>query len=234
MLVYPLNTFLGLPLEREFEAWTVRCIEDYLADEGWPGFVCAVSPNDERTWPSDEYFAVDGKLVGLQFKRPKVDSVASGSGPTYDRLRWYLGNPPGQYQSVQAHSEIYYCLPTFVHRALSRDALHHCLFWRPPVGAATYSIWYDGTSTVTSISRQPEAMRWGQFIESIMRCTVGRRVFADESLSDVLAEWKYGPAVDGEFDNDLRPARAESNDDDVDDTPLYIVYLPLGQLRGIP
>jgi hypothetical protein len=77
-------------------------------DRGLRHSQSAVSPRDEATWPADEFFVTNGKLLALQFKRP---SFRVG-GPPY----WRLGEPAHQFPQVRAHDEIYYAFPLFSDR----------------------------------------------------------------------------------------------------------------------
>jgi hypothetical protein len=58
-------------LEREYEAWIVREIEDYLNRANLKYFTWAVSPKEELTYPADECVFFNGKIIGLQFKKIK-------------------------------------------------------------------------------------------------------------------------------------------------------------------
>lgn len=158
------------PLEREFEAWIVQGIERYFSDLGVAFAIWAVSPDIEAIWPADEKLLVGCKIVGLQFKQAKLAAGTLG----FDRLKWTLHNPTGQFALVQSTPEIYYCLPTFVNRAARSHALDHCLFWRPEA-ATNYNVWYDNPAAHTPYKRVRDAMRWGHFMEALLSCTVGVR-----------------------------------------------------------
>ena len=111
-----LKTTYTIPQEREFEAWIVQGIEEYLNAAKMPYAVWAVSPKDEKYWPGDEALTVDCKLVGLQFKQAKIRAPF-----TFDRLHWSLHDPV-QFARVQANDEIFYCLPTFINREFRKVA----------------------------------------------------------------------------------------------------------------
>lgn len=167
--MHPLTLSISLPLEREFEAWCVAAIERDLRKRRVPFSVWAVSPDDEKSWPADEQTLFAGKLIGLQFKRPHL-----ANGPLkYDRLNWQLHSPSGQFALLQSIPEIFYCLPTFVNRAMRNRCLHHVLFWRPE-GASHRSAWYDNVAARSSFNAVAyEGYRWGHFIELIGDCSVG-------------------------------------------------------------
>jgi hypothetical protein len=167
-----MNNFLKArhahPLEREYEAWIVQGIEQYFTNLGIEFAIWAVSPELEATWPADEKLLVGCKIVGLQFKQAKL-----GAGTlAFDRLKWSLHSPKGQFELVKSTPEIFYCLPTFVDRAVRSHALNHALFWRP--GSATdYNVWYDNPAALTPYNKVRDAMRWGHFMEALLSCTVG-------------------------------------------------------------
>lgn len=156
------------PLEREYEAWIVHGIERYFSDLGIEFAIWAVSPDIEATWPADEKLLVGCKIVGLQFKQAKLAAGTLG----FNRLRWMLHNPAGQFSLVQSTPEIYYCLPTFVDRAVRSHALDHCLFWRPD-DVTDYNVWYDNPVAHTPYKKVRDAMRWGHFMEALLSCIVG-------------------------------------------------------------
>jgi len=108
------------PLEREHEAWIVAGIERYLKDIGLPYAIWAISPDQEKKWPSDEKLKIASKVVGLQFKQAKLAKGAIAP----DRLNWSLHQPHAQFSLVKAHEEIFYCLPTFVNRDPGSSSLH--------------------------------------------------------------------------------------------------------------
>ena len=156
------------PLEREYEAWIVQGIERYFAKLEMKFAIWAVSPDIEATWPADEKLLVGCKIVGLQFKQAKL-----GAGTlSFNRLKWTLHNPTGQFALVQSTPEIFYCLPTFVDRAVRFQALDHCLFWRPEL-ALNHNVWYDNPAATTPYNKVRDAMRWGHFMEALLSCTVG-------------------------------------------------------------
>ena len=159
------------PLEREYEAWIVQGIERYFADLGMEFAIWAVSPDVEAEWPADEKLLVGCKIVGLQFKQAKLATGTLG----FDRLKWSLHNPKGQFALIQSTPEIFYCLPTFVDRAVRFHALDHCLFWRPG-DAIDHNVWYENSAAHTPYKKVRDAMRWGHFMEAMLSCTVGVKV----------------------------------------------------------
>jgi hypothetical protein len=162
---------ISYPLEREYEAWIMQQIDDYFGALGIPVDVFAVSPADEETWPTDEVVGYDGKIVGLQFKKPRL-----AHPPTdFSRLHWDFSSPATQLPRLIAHPEIFYCLPTFMNRRFRREALTHCVFWRP-TDASDHRAWYENNSpkVKTKHSRICDAPRWGFFVEQFVSCKIGR------------------------------------------------------------
>ena len=207
------------PLEREFEAWIVEGIERYGRDVGLPPRVWAVSPNFEVVWPADEALVIDGKVLGLQFKQAKM-----APGPeNFSRLRWSLAAPPQQYANVQSSPDVYYCLPTFINRKFKREALQHCLFWRPTAGVVDTQAWYDNPNASTahnSLANDPSAMRWGRLIEKVQSCVVGRRVNSRAEVDAYLAE--VADCVG------RRRSLEDSDETETDSAPaMYLLYTPL-------
>lgn len=110
------------PMEREFEAWIVREIEDYYLAIGLKACVHAVSY--EKTVPADEMVKAYDKIFGLQFKRSKYDKKNKS-------VYWELNTRSDQMSRVKACKYIYYALPCFFNRDFARVSLSHVLFWRP-------------------------------------------------------------------------------------------------------
>jgi len=229
------------PLEREYEGWIVEGIERYFRRAGRFALVWAVSPLAESSWPADEYLHVEGKLIGLQMKRPHI-SPLSGRPIDYSRLGWRLNNPPGQYGLVQAFPELFYCLPTFVNRRYRREALHHCIFWRPDDHSTEASTWYGNDNAKGlhgHISIHPNAYRWGQFLEAIQICKIGRKVLSsadiDSYIDKVIAGYRFTGAPNeaeagplGQDRNRLTQG-VDPSDDSTDlarsAPPTYMVYV---------
>lgn len=167
-----MNRFLAIrhshPLEREYEAWIVDGIERYFRAIAVPHAIWAVSPAEEASWPDDERLLVANKVIGIQFKRPKL----AGAVPNFDRLNWPLNGPPGQFNLIFRRPEIYYCLPTFVNRNLRSEALNHCLFWRPDAIRDT-NVWYENPAARTPYCAIKGAARWGLFVEQLLSCKIG-------------------------------------------------------------
>lgn len=166
-----LRSIYSKPLEREFEAWTVSCIEKYFTALGLTYAIWAVSPADEVNWPADEKLSIKSKLIGLQFKQAKLRKNKTAA----DRLYWSLHQPPKQFDLIKAHTEIFYCLPTFINRNFRSQALYHCLFWRPGE-EDDKNVWYDNGAADTPYRKIRDAMRWGHFIESILFCSIGELI----------------------------------------------------------
>jgi hypothetical protein len=180
-----LRTTYQKPLEREFEAWIVSGIETYLASVGIKYAIWAVSPNEEKRWPADERLTIGSMLIGLQFKKAKLASGAPGA----NRLHWTLHNPDGQFSLVKKRPEIFYCLPTFMNRALRTRALDHCIFWRP-TGRNNKNVWYDNPNpdVETPYKKTLNSMRWGLFMELLFQGDIGKRITSPE---DSVAALRY-------------------------------------------
>jgi len=179
------------PLEREYEGWIVAGIERYFESLKITYAIWAISPDLEATWPADERLNVEGKFVGLQFKQAKL-----AAGPLkFDRLKWSLHQPKGQFELPQATPAIFYCLPTFANRSARNEALDHCLFWRPEA-AVDYNAWYDNPAALTPYKQLRNAMRWGSFVEALFACTAGVRTAGAE---DALRAVKRIHALTAEY-----------------------------------
>ena len=181
-----LQTVYSNPLEREYEGWVVEGLERYFRRIGQKIIIWALSPKYEKAWPADEVSTIHGKLVGLQFKQAKM---AKNNNPEFNRLHWTLGSPSGQYNNIQATKEIYYVLPTFINRHYHREALHHCLFWRPDLTISDTQAWYDNSKATTAhnfLSNDPFAYRWGRFVELIENCDIGRKVQSVENVQEFI------------------------------------------------
>lgn len=174
-----LDTFLSLPLEREFEGWITERILEYFESVNIQAHVWAVSPTDEKTWPADEHVWMSGKLFGLQFKRPYMaDPLAGQAEQDFRRLYWPLNEKPDQFLLLRKRPEIFYCLPTFTNRHWRKPSLHHCVVWRPTPRAQPMTVWYDNThgnirSWARNIERHANSYRWGNFVERIQQCNFG-------------------------------------------------------------
>ncbi|HMA35592.1 MAG TPA: hypothetical protein VKY74_14090 [Chloroflexia bacterium] len=214
-----LQRYLSIPQEREYEAWTVQQIEDYFSRIGMRSLIWAVSPRDEVTWPADEHLYMDGKIIGLQFKQTKVRSTQTNTSLDYSRIRWDFANPKGQFSLLQRRKEIFYCLPTFLNRKISRSALEHCIFWRPGCHNDT-NAWYNNPRAKTPYKCLAAESRWGHFIERVVSCEVGERIQSRQQINSYLADLQslfqeyYGQNTDP--DNSRTSAFG-----------LYLIYLQL-------
>jgi hypothetical protein len=214
------NDFLrvrnAIPLEREYEGWIVREIEDYLALSGRKATIFGVGSAREKIWPADEELNVAGKVVGLQFKRPSL-SNPPGNDPTHSRrLHWKLGSPASQLNLVLNTPEIFYALPTFTDPKYKRVSLHHCLFWRPE-NAVRKTVWYNnpGANPARSYLQVEGATRWGHYMEKLVRCLIGRALPAGGFQA-------YVNNLQADVSPDLGGVRARS-------TPtagIYIIFIP--------
>ena len=164
-----LRTKVTHPFEREYEGWLAREIEDYYAVLGHSIHVIVVSPRFEAKWPADLSFDFDGKLIGLQLKRPYMFNKQNKS---FSQLYWKFDDPINQLKRVQDNSEIYYCLPTFINREYRRVSLHHCLFWRPQKSMKPKRGWYrnipakvKNKNTADNIINLHNRTQWGLFFE---------------------------------------------------------------------
>jgi hypothetical protein len=189
MPVELLNTVMSLPLEREFEGWITWTVLDYLEEVGIDARIWSISPQDEHTWPADETLLLEGKVIGLQFKRPYLADPLQGEPfPHYNRLYWPLGHDPAQFRLVKANEEIFYCLPTFTNRTWRKASLHHCLFWRPTRKMGPGDVWYENSQNVPgwsgSIDRHYTSFRWGAFFERLVQCSFGWRVTAEGPIRE--------------------------------------------------
>ncbi|WP_411954006.1 hypothetical protein ACKXGF_12310 [Alkalibacillus sp. S2W] len=172
------NIHISHPFEREYEAWVVSEIEKYFLSHGMNIEICAVSPKDEKTWPSDEYFSLSGQLIGLQFKRPYLNNL--------NKIYWDLKERT-QFELIKSSSEIYYALPTFINRTWKKEALHHCIFWTPKKTDASSKLkaWYDHSRAQTKykyLNKCEDAFRWGTFIELIKEREIGYPITASTSI----------------------------------------------------
>jgi hypothetical protein len=199
---------VSLPLEREFEAWLVRGIEDYFREVGVPATILAVSPHLERHWPADESLAVGGKVVGLQVKRPRA-----ASSPQAD-VSWNLSNPPHQRDYIKARPELLYALPAFRDAALRRAALYHFYFWRPgkwPRSNMSNNISAEWVRGLT------HAWEWGGFVRRIMDCKIGAPL-GGRTLFEYI----------GELQADMRrSAREFTTGEEGEPDALYVLHVPV-------
>ena len=108
------------PLEREYEGWIIREIEDYFSAIDVTAMTHAVGY--EKQFPADEFIKANEKIFALQFKRPNYENGV---------MSWKLKTKSNQYARVFDEPAIYYALPCFINREMSRISLNHVLFWRP-------------------------------------------------------------------------------------------------------
>jgi hypothetical protein len=179
------------PLEREYEAWITHGIESYFDELNVDAAVWAISPMNEKTWPSDIGVGYPAKLVGLQIKRPTIANFPlHGSAPTFDRIKWYLASPKGQSALLSAIDDIFYCFPTFLNRTHRHQALSHCVFWRPDPGTPPPSrVWYENARAASAPSVSKE-MRWGRFVERILACNIGFPAFNPDLVTQFFARMR--------------------------------------------
>lgn len=177
-----------IPLEREYEAWLVRALEDYFESVGAYYFIRAVSPiSEEKSWPGDQLVFMSGKVFGLQVKRPNLQSTellrTKAGEPRSRRECLHFTLEREQKARVVKIGEIYYALPTFLSRDYRRSCLHHFEFWRPRKShSGDISICHPrGRATAAGV-------RWGTLIERVLECNVGRRVDSVRALEAWFSE----------------------------------------------
>jgi hypothetical protein len=224
----PMKKVHTYPLEREYEAWTVHGIEKYLRMRGVPHVIHAVSPHIEATWPADSKLHLGReKVIGLQFKRATWNGTPT---PMFHRLKWNISHPPHQKTKVANTPGIYYAFPTFFNRGLSRLALHHTLFWKPDPRSHIYSdYWYDNPRAKSSPIRK-EGMRWGQFIEDVLRCEIGDPELTAWQLLDIYRNVPPQAAVTfkwSEEESDYRGGEDKPLGDDELNEVLYLLQIGL-------
>lgn len=161
----------AIPLEREYEAWLIRAIEDYLDEIGVPHRIVCIGPSIERGWPADIAGVVSGVVFGLQVKRP-------AAGP---EVQWPLDQPPGQFGAVKGLKDVYYALPRVRSRDQRRVVLHHTLFWRP-----AHSVGSTLPVSPDSLRHHELTKSWGELVTDVRASRVGQRLGPDLSLGDYL------------------------------------------------
>lgn len=189
----------GIPYEREHEGWICERIVEYFQGIGVRAKVWAVGSRAERQWPADEHGVVDGKIFGLQFKRP--EPPRSDQRPTsFDQLRWPIDVQSHQYRLVQQRSEVFYLLPTMLNRNYRRMSLHHCIIWRPTrcykgptlsYQEAKFPWWSTSPAGIDGPANFN--VRWGEFVEQVQECPFGYRIKDGTSGSAYLnsiLEWQ--------------------------------------------
>lgn len=174
------------PLEREYEGWFTRALEDYLELLGARPIVFVVSPKLERRWPADVASIVEpGKVVGFQLKRPEY--ISAGTSDGLNSLRWDISRPYHQRQLIKSRKEIYYAFPTFTERRFRRGCLQHFVLWRRDQRLPK-RVCYGAPpdrSYVGRVGREGE--RWGSFYERLLSCDIGAEV-EEEGLPLYLAD----------------------------------------------
>lgn len=201
-----LNILWTHPLEREYEGWVAREIEDYFTSVGRAAKIFAVSPVTEKKWPADEELSAFYKVVGLQLKRPYL----RGNDPAPQNLYWKLGRrtgaaqqkpsgvsgrrkrsavTPSQFEGIGASKSIVYCLPTFLNQGYRRASLPHCLFWHPDDPETPD--WDNNPASATievDYASIKQAQRWGYFVEALIACDRGVPVKTRLQWTKVLEE----------------------------------------------
>src|SRR5437867_3807071 len=146
-------------------------MERYFRGLSIPVDIFAVSPKDEKTWPADELVDMNGKIIGLQVKRPLLGSLEAAND--FSRVHWDFSSPKEQLQRVVDHPELFYCLPTFMNRNVRDEALQHCLFWRP-WDVSDHHAWYDNphSQVKTKHAKICDVPHWGFFVEQFLACKI--------------------------------------------------------------
>ena len=184
-----LDKVLTRPIEREFEGWITWLMEDYFDCVGIEARIWSISQTDEAFWPADEAMFLDGKILGLQMKRP---DMANWLQLDFSRLKWTLGNNTNQFDLIKERPEIFYCLPTFINREWKKGSLDHCVFWRPKDGESHTSIlWYENPNIPQwhgNIERHEKTHRWGGLIERLLDCQFGIVIETAEQWTTYLKE----------------------------------------------
>ncbi len=203
------------PIEREFEAWIVAGIEEYFESLGIAYSIFAVSPALEPIWPADERICANGKVFGLQFKQAKL---SGSSQPLPKQLKWTLHSPAPQFNQVLATPEIYYCLPTFVNRDYRKQALEHCIFWRPDPQKLDKNAWYNNPGAATPYKQLEGEARWGLFVERLLNCSIGKKLSSTSQLVDYVSEIRRHRAI-----SDIPQAADLTSDQEA----IYVVVVSL-------
>jgi hypothetical protein len=183
------------PLEREFEAWVIRGIQDYFELREQRVVIFAFSPFYEKNFPADAIADLPSldKGFAIQFKRPHAHKYG---------YSWELDDE--QHTRISGFESIFYCFPTFVNREAHKAALHHALFWHPKWSSAWLgepilidrneknkvsqarflqqkSAFTASTSALLHKSQHEggiefgRTLRWGGLIENAERCFLGAK-----------------------------------------------------------
>lgn len=194
-----LTPHLALPYEREHEGWICERIVEYFESISVTAKIWAVGQHAERHWPADERTITDGKLFGLQFKRPYPTNRQKPT--SFDQLHWEIDAQSRQYNDVKQNTEIFYLLPTMLNRNYRRVSLHHCMIWRP-------TPWHTGSTLSYQKARWPcwhvkaddgtvsafVNVRWGEFVEQLQECPLGYRIENEAKgsarLNSIIRMWQ--------------------------------------------
>lgn len=189
----PIRIFRSKPIEREYEGWLMCAIDAEMAKLGVRADTWAVHPHEESTYPADEKFLADGKLISFQVKRANcrcrgyLPSRAHSSCKIGD-LHWSLGSPAGQFAKVVARPEIYYVLPEFLNRSLRTAVLDHTWFWRPKHASTAGKIWASlGRNRKRSRRESGTSFRWPALMRQFGTCEIGLQVQEGQSIRSALS-----------------------------------------------
>ncbi len=192
--------------------WIITDIEKRLRLLGLQPRIFAVSPAIETDWPADEALGFEGKLVGLQIKRPTLDPP---DATDIGRIHWSLDSPKPQATKLMASPEIFYCLPAFLNRDIKELAADHAVFWRPDSMPPPKGAWYSNAAAKTQPSNiGASGMRWGRFLEQILNCGIGAR-FEAGGLASLVRE---------RYSESLRPSDL---DEQRDELLFYGIAIPI-------
>lgn len=190
-----LNIVDAHPLEREYEAWVIRCIEEYLMALGRHYRVYACDIALERAIGADEKLDLDSKIIGIQFKRALLSPVRQNQQQIdFSNLFWRLTDQGNQFTTIRNNNFVAYGLPTFINRNYRFNALHHCLFFKPRKKEATPGdYWYCHTPPQDlqhNLNFCRSSWRWGEFWEIINSCDFGTRDSSKKVISNLMEEFK--------------------------------------------
>jgi hypothetical protein len=163
-----------LPLEREYEGWTMWLLEEYLATLGYEADIYSFSPYHESEFPADEIIETADFAFALQFKRPAFRG---------NYITWKLDVT--QHKKLRDTPGIYYALPTFANRKANRLSLEHFVLCRPDwndpklgepiLFAESQAYLWQGEigSASPLVGASVYSLRWGAFVEHLQRDHVG-------------------------------------------------------------
>ncbi|WXG44276.1 MAG: hypothetical protein WED04_09630 [Promethearchaeati archaeon SRVP18_Atabeyarchaeia-1] len=153
-----------IPTEDNYADWILIGIADYFRRIGWRVRVYSIGQVKEKKLPIDRIIAVNNKILGLQFKRPRNEGppweydIDVNQQTLLSRLRWG-----------------FYCFPDFTDIRLQEVALFHCMFERPS----------RAISGPRLVAKSSLYYRWGSFSDGFMSCLVGL-VISGKEVDEVV------------------------------------------------